>query len=269
MHDPIRFAAQAGINSLYHYQDFQPALHADRLADILQNHRIYCSNPADFNDPWDCKPYFDPDLLDDPANQAATAESFIATQRGGPKGDKMDDLLRTDPVLLKQLMRTFSEDQVEFIRTGWGLYCMSSDPYSTLMWSHYSRNHKGICLEFAVENTKFRVAHKVHYQKEYPSLLLHDDSKLDMLIIKSDVWFYEEEFRLICPRFTDIKDHPLIMDGNYLSFDSIDLKSIIVGCQAEDETIKTVRALVEEHAPGVVVRRARRAPNKYRLVIEG
>jgi hypothetical protein len=269
MHNPIRFAAQAGISSLYHYQDFQSGLHADRLADILQNHRIYCSNPTDFNDPWDCKPYFDPDLLDDPTNQAATAESFITTQRGGPKGDRMDDQLRTNPALLKLLIHTFSEDQVEFISTRWGLYCMNSDPCSTLMWSHYSRHHKGVCLEFAVEKTRFRFAHKVHYQKEYPPLLLHDDSRLDMLIIKSDVWSYEEEFRLVCPGFTDISDHPLIMDGNYLSFDPTDLKSIIVGCQASEETITAIKTLVQIHTPSVAIRRAKRAPNKYRLVIDG
>jgi hypothetical protein len=79
----------------------------------------------------------------------------------------------------------------------------------------------------------------------------------------------EQEFRLICPRFTDVKEHPLIMDGNYLSIAPDDLKSIIVGCQADDQTMKTVRRLVEEHAPGVTARQARRSPNKYSLVIEG
>lgn len=58
------------------------------------------------------------------------------------------------------------------------------------------------------------------------------------------------------------------MEGNYLSFDAADLRSIILGCQATDESIQTVRALVKEHAPTVAVRQARRALNKYRLVIE-
>lgn len=100
----ISIAGQAGFDSLYHYQDFQSAIHTNRLIDILQKHRIYCSNPADFNDPWDCKPYFDPALLDDPANRAATAESLIENQSGGPKGDKDDQLLRTSPAVLKALI---------------------------------------------------------------------------------------------------------------------------------------------------------------------
>jgi hypothetical protein len=138
------------------------------------------------------------------------------------------------------------------------------------MWSHYSRDHRGICLEFALDKSKFRGAKKVLYQKEYPPLLLHEpESRLKMLLIKSDVWAYEQEFRLICPRFTDVKDHPLMMDGNYLLIGPNDLRSIILGCQADDETMRTVKMLAKEHAPTVAVRKAKRAPNKYRLVIEG
>ena len=88
----MRIAGQTGLSRLYHYQDFNLTtpdfLHVDRLIDILSNHRIYCSNPADF--------------LDDPVNRAATAESFIANQRGGPKGSRMDEMLRTNPEMLKQ-----------------------------------------------------------------------------------------------------------------------------------------------------------------------
>jgi hypothetical protein len=182
----------------------------------------------------------------------------------------MDDLLRTNLAVLKKVMQRFFEDQVEFIPKRWGVYCLSPDPCITLMWSHYSRNHRGICLEFGVDNSKFVGAQRVRYQKEYPALLLHDPAlPSKMLLIKSDVWAYEQEFRLICPRYTDVKDLPIIMDGNYLPIAPNDLKSIIVGCQASDETIEAVKMLVREHALGVAVRRAKRAPNKYRLVIEG
>jgi hypothetical protein len=108
----------------------------------------------------------------------------------------------------------------------------------------------------------------VDYQKEYPALLFHDEEdQLRILRIKSDIWAYEQEFRLICPRFSKVQ-HAFQMDGNYLSIDPKDLKSIIVGCQAKDETIKAVRGLVEEHAPHVALRYARRAPDRYDLVIE-
>ena len=137
------------------------------------------------------------------------------------------------------------------------------------MWSHYSRNHRGICLEFGVPNSKFVGAQPVRYQKEYLPLLLHEPaSYLKMLLIKSDDWAREQEFRLICQRFTDVKESPLILDGDYLSIGPNDLKSVIVGCQTDEQTINVVTELVEEYAPSIVVRRAVRSLNKYRLIIE-
>jgi hypothetical protein len=165
-------------------------------------------------------------------------------------------------------MHQFSADMFNFIASRWGVYCLSPNPCLTLMWSHYARDHKGICLEFVVPNTKFRGALQVQYQKEYPTLLLHNrDSHFRMLLVKSDDWMYEQEFRLTCPRFTDVKESPLIMDGDYLQIGPHDLTSIILGCQIEDEANVKIRELVRDHAPNVKVRQARRALNKYRLVI--
>jgi hypothetical protein len=264
-----RSAGQVGIPALYHYQDFDAGVHADRLRDILKNQRIYCSNPDAFNDPWDGKPYFDPALLDDPAACAATAEMLISTRTGGSELNHIDARLRTDPKYLKTAMHQFSTGMFNFIPSRWGVYCLSPDPGLPLMWSHYSRNHKGICLEFTVPNTRFKGALQVRYQKDYPALLLHDpDAHMKMLLVKSDDWMYEQEFRLICPRFTDVKESPFILDGNYLQIGPTDLTSIILGCQAGDEAAQTVRALVNDHAPHVKVRQAIRALNEYSIVIE-
>jgi hypothetical protein len=265
-------AGQLGLTSLYHYQNFDLSSsddHLGRLTDILRNHRIWCSNPARFNDPWDCKPYFDPALLDDPQERAATAEALISTRKGGPELNHIDERLRNDPEFLKAAMHRFSADLADFIGTRWGVYCLSPDPRLTVMWSHYARDHKGICLEFAVQGTKFHIAKQVRYQKEYPKLLLHDpDSRLAMLTVKSDDWQYEQEFRLICPRLTDVKASPLIMDGDHLPIGPTDLTSIILGCQIEEEAASMIRELVKAHVPHVHVRRARRASNTYRLIVE-
>src|SRR5580698_1814969 len=99
----IRIAAQAGFKSLYHYQDFKVDLKLDveRVTDILRNHRIYCSNPADFNDPWDCKPFFDPDLTDDPAIRAKTVEYVVAVAvQSGLADSPSIQMLQTDPIKL-------------------------------------------------------------------------------------------------------------------------------------------------------------------------
>jgi hypothetical protein len=47
------------LDRLYHWQRFD----ADRLWTCLLNRVIYCSDPATFNDPWDCKPHFNTGVL--------------------------------------------------------------------------------------------------------------------------------------------------------------------------------------------------------------
>jgi hypothetical protein len=41
------------------------------------------------------------------------------------------------------------------------LYCLTPEPCSTLMWSHYADNHRGICLEFDTGNPLFSEAMEV------------------------------------------------------------------------------------------------------------
>jgi hypothetical protein len=99
-------------------------------------------------------------------------------------------------------------------------------------------------------------------------LLLHDpDAGIRMLVVKSDDWAYEQEFRLLCPRFTDVKESVLIMDGNYLTIGPTDLTSIILGCQITDQAAHNIQDLVLQYAPHVKVRQARRALHRYHLAI--
>lgn len=60
-HGP-RFARQLGIKRLYHYERFNP----EYLSTTLRERKIHCSNPANLNDPWDCRPWLDNRCLQDP-----------------------------------------------------------------------------------------------------------------------------------------------------------------------------------------------------------
>ena len=71
-------AAEQRIRSLYHYQAFDDL---GRLARILTDGAIYCSNPKDFNDPWDCRPCFSKKLLDEPVQYERVVQWFIGSGR--------------------------------------------------------------------------------------------------------------------------------------------------------------------------------------------
>ena len=48
------------------------------------------------------------------------------------------------------------------------VYCLSERCDSSLMWSHYTASHTGICLEFDALAVPFIHAERVIYRKTYP-----------------------------------------------------------------------------------------------------
>ena len=59
----FKTAAELSIDKLFHYTSF---IKPERLARVFTEKTIYCSNPKDFNDPWDCRPCFNKEALNDP-----------------------------------------------------------------------------------------------------------------------------------------------------------------------------------------------------------
>ena len=242
----------------------------EKLKDILVNRRIRCSNPKYFNDPWDCKPCIHPDLLVDAEARRIMALSLIETQKGGPKWDVTDFRLLHDPGFLASNMAGFTDFMAKFITERWGIVCLSAAPCSTLMWSHYSENHKGICLEFRAKGTIFGAALKILYRDEYPKMILGGNFGQMMLTVKAKEWEKEREYRLACPlspEVTDVKDSPLVMKDGYLEIGDL-LHAVIVGCEMPGEEEKVVRELLKAHGKQVRLKRAVRVPHKYALILE-
>ena len=188
-------AVQLGISRLYHYEKFCP----EWLAATLRDQRIHCSNPATLNDPWDCRPRFDnrphrynPDELRDWSFGIADPP-LTASQ----KADFTNRLRSSD--YIQKFIDGFS-DSIQRVIAELRVYCLTPDPCSSLMWSHYANNHRGICLEFATDNPLFDQAQRVDYSLEYPVWLPHQEEEKtawDLLLTKSDDWEHEREFRVV------------------------------------------------------------------------
>ena len=65
-------AREDGVTKLYSYQTI------DHLEENLRSNRIHCSTPANFNDPWDCKPYLRPP----PSMTLNSAQKWITFFKG-------------------------------------------------------------------------------------------------------------------------------------------------------------------------------------------
>jgi hypothetical protein len=161
-------ARSAGLERLYHYEKFNP----EYLRDTLVNKHVHCSSPAELNDPWDCRPWFDDEALGDPKALDGLFDFFFACNPTADVSEAEKCATRAhahrDRDYGRQILNRFSEDFLKMIPNRWRVYCLTPFPDSTLMWSHYADNHKGICLEFALGDRLFGSAQKVEYLATYP-----------------------------------------------------------------------------------------------------
>jgi len=231
-------------------------------------------DPANLNDPWDCKPWLDGLALRDPeVFKEVMAHYHRQSQAKGTLcpglEQRLGTKLRDDPKEQAEFMDGQSKS-IQRMVSERRIYCLTPHADSTLMWSHYADKHRGVCLEFCVDKPLFSQALQVIYASEYPLWLPHEfetqqERTAEMILTKAGEWRYENEFRLISipsgPETNWLRTH-----DDFFFLPPGALKSVIAGCQAD---YNAVRAIVETHAPDLPVKRAVRVPNHYRLVIQG
>ncbi|MCA6969225.1 DUF2971 domain-containing protein [Pectobacterium carotovorum] len=254
-----------GMNSLFHYQPLSSEQHKTWLTETLLENKIYCSNPADFNDPWDMKP-----LVKQITNERDRSE-FITYLRNGITEEKTARFVEenlNNHVWIDEFARDLVLGHWRTLETIFRVYCLTSKPDNLLMWSHYANNHRGICLEFDTKNAVFGSAWKVEYHDEYPYTLWDDNyDVMRTALTKAKCWAYEGEYRIL-PKTECVNNflsHQLrVNSDNKLSFPSDALKSVIVGCKANYEEIFS---FIRSIRPDLPVKRAIMQPNRYGLHI--
>ncbi len=260
-----------GHRVLYHWQRYDEA----RLAHTLSTRQIYCSSPGAFNDPWDCKPHFNSEVLADPAENKRHVQWAVElcsrkTSMSAADLDRMRAILLTDHAKATELLNNLSAAMAPEINSRYRVYCLGLDAGNLLMWAHYADDHRGICLEFDLRNDVLCGALRCEYFPEFPLMRVYDNSEeanLLILLAKGDAWAYEQEYRLIAQeRGAAVPGaYTLMTDQSFLQLPEGALRSVFVGCQAD---YAGIRRLVERLAPQVRVKRADRVPNRYRLAIK-
>ncbi|AQS49308.1 hypothetical protein B6V73_00185 [Thioclava sp. JM3] len=173
---------------LYKYRAFSP-----RLLDMLVRDELYFSDPADFNDPLDCRPSLEADVTNDQLEQIltrmrqqrATAEMEAAAKSLRYRGIRtlehinrqvqktasqlLDEIryLATDPSALVEdplssLLQHYIEKEL-LLRYDRGIVSFGSRSTCPLMWSHYGDQHNGICAAYSIPTNKRADLHKVQY----------------------------------------------------------------------------------------------------------
>ncbi|MCM0666385.1 DUF2971 domain-containing protein [Flavobacterium tyrosinilyticum] len=118
---------------------------------------------------------------------------------------------------------------------------------NNLMWSHYTNNHTGICVEYKIELFEylkklkgFLVFSRVKYSEEPPTVNSLEKSEVQIekiMFNKQSEWNYEKEFRIIfiCDK-----------DTEYISIDRKFIRAVYIGSRTEPEIEKKILSLCEE-----------------------
>ena len=124
-----------------------------------------------------------------------------------------------------------------FLHVECKISCFSEIKDSILMWSYYAHSHEGVCVEYdlskldpnnALNQQIISSLSKVHYSPIRADNLhmgQDDNSYLNFLTSKSDVWSHEHEWRIICES-----------DEEYLPLDCI--STIYVGAKFKTDSVK-------------------------------
>lgn len=140
--------------------------------------------------------------------------------------------LRLPPVLTDEMEMGFRKSLDEAL----GIYCVSEDPRSELMWAHYADSNRGFCVQLGVYNDPiFFHAQKVNYTDERISVPLFTESRPQGHLYKKLSWAYEKEWRL---SFLDVKGKLRLRNNSVVG--------VIFGTRASKSTIDVIRGLNNE-----------------------
>jgi len=265
-------AAKLRVPHLYHYQAFN----VEYLREVIAGGTLHFSKPYDFNDPWDCRPWYDFDGIADPEILEQHVQWYVGvSQKHRPDipiehVNERANFYRHNPSALAAKIRELSQVMGEVINAQYRVYCFSIKSDCELMWAHYAQKHQGICLEFSVANELFCTAFPVQYALTYPRVFMTDhagpDEHIAPLLSKSSAWSYEDEFRLICDEKGDPKN-TIVTTAGKKDIPPRSLTAVILGCMAPDSTKQSIiQMIAESHYPSAL-KRAVRMRNQYKLMI--
>lgn len=222
---------------LYKYRD-----DSTNTVGIITEHALWFSSPLVFNDPFDCWSVVD-EGTDEQKSEwiARISEKNMLVDFAAQYNYKL-----IEQNLMPSVLKQFADKTLSQMR----ICSFSLNCDNILMWSHYAKEHTGICLMFSFceDPSLIDYCSRINYvSKITPCNVLSPTGRKDLLknciLSKYKDWSYEEEVRSI--KFG--KDILQNTKGQYFCFNPKALKKIIFGCKATAETIEKYMSLCQEH----------------------
>ena len=248
---------------MYKYQQIKP-----NTLDGLRNHRLWFSSPARFNDPFDCN--VSCFLGRNKQDFESRLESFF-----GPS-DAMVRMLKKSEAGWRHKNEALML-MLRFIYSRKIHVCsLSTEWDNMLMWSHYAKQHTGMCLVF--DSYKAGLIRDnvlpVQYFAKYPAYLV-DARRIgnlemlakQLLAVKSSEWEYEHEWRAF---MVNEKNDRKSVKGSLHEYDPSLLIGIVFGINTSPAARKKVEKALEQRSsrPHVRLYQARAVQGDFRIAIQ-
>lgn len=142
-----------------------------------------------------------------------------------------------------------------------------------LLWSHYARSHRGVRIEFEIDEHRIPLAEvtyspqrcAVEFSKAYDGNHTNEVLRQTMHI-KSTAWDYEKEVRLILQKDSVPPVTGPDGDLHFLSFDPSWVKSVDFGINCNETTIESISAILKLDYPHAPMRKAFHHPEDYSIL---
>lgn len=240
---------------------------------IISEGTIKFSSPLEFNDPFDCRPYLEPDSINELWETRPELYRSACQRAGLSPAQRIQERSK----MTARLRREIESGNFErSLLQGVGVVCLSRTATNILMWSHYATFHRGFVVEFAIPTKGTRasipdlisllVPHPVHYSEQRPRIRLGEFHKEEDLqnsfLTKSSHWSYEEEERVIgYDRLPGISKYAR----------DVVLRSVIAGINMSSSDYQRLCNIVErtnsEKGLNIGVYRAAEVAHEYQLIV--
>lgn len=122
---------------------------------------------------------------------------------------------------------------------------LTTNGTNLLFWSHYADSHKGFCVEYDATTLPISYAFRVQYQDNYPEAIYpgpSDARGFKPALVKSKVWEYEEEYRIIL--VPEASRQPR-NDGASLLLDGKEMTNVYLGAGMADENKQVLVEMID------------------------
>lgn len=231
--------------------------------DILDTCLIRYTQPGAFNDPFEIKPYIaklsTPDEFEKVLGELLPEETkrmydqlpelarrvfsfdFVQMQVKKKQEDARQDMYESMELFTPMLRNIMSRKMNELL----GILTLTEKPDNLLMWSHYADSHEGFVIGFDSNNRHFderkgpndelRYLRKVEYRDQRPQAPLTGLTDVDVFLVKSSQWEYEQEWRILralqeADKVIHAEDYPI----HLFKFPSDAVVEVIFGCRMHE-----------------------------------